>query len=54
MYESIQFPVIRNPAPNIYADWKPDPQAAFELLVDTMIEVVKEFGSDPGGMRDRS
>lgn len=41
MYESITFPVIRNPAPNIYAELKGDPQAGLDVLVAAMIEVLK-------------
>ena len=44
-YESITFPLIRNPAKNVYAGMKPDPESAFELLVDVMIEVVTELGN---------
>ena len=43
-YESITFPLIRNPAKNVYAGMKPDPESAFELLVDVRIMVVNELG----------
>lgn len=53
-FEGVQLPLIRNQVDNVYAELKGEPQTAFGLLVDTMIEVVKEFGNDPGGMRDLS
>ena len=44
-FEGVNLPVIRKPAPNVYADMKPDPQFSLDII-DMMVElVVKELGN---------